>query len=68
MLLQILLDEEWKVVAGNESKEVEAQNQRELRVLEAFYPGASSIPPKSGSIPSIFVQYIHMHIYFFFFT
>lgn len=50
MLLQILLDEEWRVVAGEESKEVELQNQRELRVLEAFYPGASAIPPKSGSI------------------
>ncbi|CAH2036774.1 unnamed protein product [Thlaspi arvense] len=43
--VRILLDEEWRVVAGDESKEVEAQNQRELRVLEAFYPGASSIPP-----------------------
>ncbi|KAJ4916220.1 Zinc finger CCCH domain-containing protein 6 [Raphanus sativus] len=43
--VRILLDEEWSVVAGDESKEVEAQNQRELRVLEAFYPAASSIPP-----------------------
>ena len=49
--MQTLLDDEWRMVAGDESKEAEAQNQRELRVLEAFYPGASSIPPKSGSIP-----------------
>ncbi|KAL1217659.1 Zinc finger CCCH domain-containing protein 6 [Cardamine amara subsp. amara] len=49
--VRILLDEEWRVVAGDESKEVEAQNQRELRVLEAFYPGASSIPP-NPSVPA----------------
>ncbi|KAL9857048.1 Zinc finger CCCH domain-containing protein 6 [Arabidopsis thaliana] len=49
--VQILLDREWKVVAGDESKEVEAQNERELRVLEAFYPGASSIPP-NPSVPA----------------
>ncbi|KAF8053097.1 hypothetical protein N665_1463s0002 [Sinapis alba] len=47
----ILLDEEWRVVAGEESKEAEAQNQRELRVLEAFYPGASSIP-LNPSVPA----------------
>ncbi|XP_013711937.2 zinc finger CCCH domain-containing protein 6 [Brassica napus] len=49
--VQILLDDEWKMVAGDESKEAEAQNQRELRVLEAFYPGASSIPP-NPSVPA----------------
>ncbi|VVA91928.1 unnamed protein product [Arabis nemorensis] len=49
--VRILLDEEWRVVAGDESKEVEAENQRELRVLEAFYPGASSIPP-NPSVPA----------------
>ncbi|EOA40565.1 hypothetical protein CARUB_v10009292mg [Capsella rubella] len=49
--VRILLDEEWRVVAGEESNEVEAQNQRELRVLEAFYPGASSIPP-NPSVPA----------------
>ncbi|ESQ34810.1 hypothetical protein EUTSA_v10007764mg [Eutrema salsugineum] len=42
--VRILFDEELRVAAGDESKEVEAQNQRELRVLEAFYPGASAIP------------------------
>ncbi|CAF2084405.1 unnamed protein product [Brassica rapa] len=46
-----LLDDEWRMVAGDESKEAEAQNQRELRVLEAFYPGASSIPP-NPSVPA----------------
>ncbi|KAL6504441.1 hypothetical protein OROGR_026364 [Orobanche gracilis] len=35
---------EWQVGAGEESKEVEAQNQRETRVLEAVYPRPSSIP------------------------
>ncbi|CAF2109605.1 hypothetical protein Bca4012_094349 [Brassica carinata] len=49
--IRIMLDEEWRVVAGEESKEVEAQNQRELRVLEAFYPGASAIPP-NPSVPA----------------
>ncbi|KAJ0247770.1 Zinc finger CCCH domain-containing protein 6 [Hirschfeldia incana] len=49
--IRILLDEEWRVVAGEESKEVETQSQRELRVLEAFYPGASAIPP-NPSVPA----------------
>ncbi|CAH8357229.1 unnamed protein product [Eruca vesicaria subsp. sativa] len=49
--IRIMLDEEWRVVAGEESEEVEAQNQRELRVLEAFYPGASAIPP-NPSVPA----------------
>ncbi|KAL0795023.1 hypothetical protein Bca101_066400 [Brassica carinata] len=51
--VRILLDEEWSVVAGEESKEAEAQNQRELRVLEAFYPGASSIPPNPSVQPDV---------------
>ncbi|XVF35989.1 hypothetical protein REPUB_Repub19eG0019500 [Reevesia pubescens] len=34
----------WQVVAGEESKEVEIQNQREVRVLEAVYPRPSAIP------------------------
>ncbi|KAG7592326.1 Zinc finger CCCH-type [Arabidopsis thaliana x Arabidopsis arenosa] len=56
--VQILLDEEWRVVAGDESKEVEVQNQRELRVLEAFYPGASSIPP-NPSVPADVENSLH---------
>ncbi|XP_057974559.1 zinc finger CCCH domain-containing protein 6 [Malania oleifera] len=35
----------WQVVAGEESKEVEVQNKREMRVLEAVYPRPSAIPP-----------------------
>ncbi|KAG9443056.1 hypothetical protein H6P81_018910 [Aristolochia fimbriata] len=40
----LLLNPAWQVVAGEESKEVEAQNQREMRVLEAVYPRQSAIP------------------------
>ncbi|KAL2512938.1 Zinc finger CCCH domain-containing protein 6 [Abeliophyllum distichum] len=39
----------WQVVAGEESKEMEAQNQREMRVLEAIYPRPSSIPPNPSA-------------------
>ncbi|KAE8675741.1 NAD(P)-binding Rossmann-fold superfamily protein [Hibiscus syriacus] len=35
----------WQVVAGEESKEVEAQKLREKRVLEAVYPRLSVVPP-----------------------
>lgn len=42
---KVVLDFNWHVVAGEESKEVEAQKLRELRVLEAVYPHRSSIPP-----------------------
>ncbi|KAJ0257429.1 Zinc finger CCCH domain-containing protein 6 [Hirschfeldia incana] len=49
--VRIVLDEEWRVVAGEESKEADTQNQRELRSLEAFYPAASSIPP-NPSVPA----------------
>lgn len=39
------LDITWQVVAGEESQEVEIENQRERRVLEAVYPRPSAIPP-----------------------
>ncbi|KAJ9186480.1 hypothetical protein P3X46_002049 [Hevea brasiliensis] len=42
---RFILDITWQVVAGEESKEVEVQNQREMRVLEAVYPRPSAIPP-----------------------
>ncbi|XP_019438044.1 PREDICTED: zinc finger CCCH domain-containing protein 6-like [Lupinus angustifolius] len=42
---KIVLDQTWLVVAGEESKEVEDQHKREMRVLEAIYPRPSSIPP-----------------------
>ncbi|XP_054798565.1 zinc finger CCCH domain-containing protein 6 isoform X2 [Prosopis cineraria] len=43
--LEIVLNLTWQVVAGEESKELEDQNQREMKVLEAIYPRPSSIPP-----------------------
>ncbi|KAL6216228.1 hypothetical protein ACLB2K_009454 [Fragaria x ananassa] len=42
---RVVLNFAWEVVAGEESKEVESENQRELRVLEAVYPRPSAIPP-----------------------
>ncbi|KAL9445907.1 hypothetical protein AB3S75_013729 [Citrus x aurantiifolia] len=39
------LDITWQVVAGEESQEVEIENQRERRVLEAVYPRPTAIPP-----------------------
>ncbi|XP_077231278.1 zinc finger CCCH domain-containing protein 6-like isoform X2 [Tasmannia lanceolata] len=48
---RLILNPEWLVVAGDESKEVEVQNQRQLRVLEAVYPRPSAIPP-SPSVSS----------------
>ncbi|XP_030527137.2 zinc finger CCCH domain-containing protein 6 [Rhodamnia argentea] len=41
---RFLLTHEWQVVAGEESEEVDVQNQREMRVLEAVYPRPSAIP------------------------
>ncbi|KAL4331843.1 hypothetical protein GQ457_07G026910 [Hibiscus cannabinus] len=41
---RFILDFNWQVVAGEESKEVEIQNQREVRILEAVYPRPSVIP------------------------
>lgn len=46
LFFQIVLNLTWQVVAGEESKEVEDQHKRELRVLEAIYPRISSIPSK----------------------
>ncbi|KAK9165238.1 hypothetical protein Scep_000429 [Stephania cephalantha] len=48
---KLLLNPLWQVVAGEESKEVEVQTQRELRVLEAIYPHSSAIP-LSASVSS----------------
>ncbi|CAA2956004.1 zinc finger CCCH domain-containing 6 [Olea europaea subsp. europaea] len=47
---RFVLDGTWQVVAGEESKEMETQDQREMRVLEAIYPRSSSIPP-NPSVP-----------------
>ncbi|XP_075517052.1 zinc finger CCCH domain-containing protein 6-like isoform X3 [Primulina tabacum] len=35
----------WRVVAGEESIEIEAQKRREMTMLEAIYPRSSTIPP-----------------------
>ncbi|GKV17879.1 hypothetical protein SLEP1_g28334 [Rubroshorea leprosula] len=40
-----LLEANWQVVAGEESKQVEIENQRGMRMLEAVYPRPSAIPP-----------------------
>lgn len=53
--MQFLLTAEWQVVAGEESKEVDVQNQREMRVLEAVYPRPSAIPQKSETYLFIFL-------------
>ncbi|KAG7967956.1 hypothetical protein I3843_08G127100 [Carya illinoinensis] len=42
---KFVMSHNWQVVAGEESKEVEAQKIRETRVLEAVYPRPSAIPP-----------------------
>ncbi|XP_015692220.1 zinc finger CCCH domain-containing protein 30 [Oryza brachyantha] len=41
----ILLDQDWHIVSGEESKEIEIQNERINGVLEAIYPRPSNIPP-----------------------
>ncbi|MQL99108.1 hypothetical protein Taro_031822 [Colocasia esculenta] len=43
--IELFLNREWLVVAGEESEEVGLQNQRQLGVFEAIYPRPSSIPP-----------------------
>lgn len=45
-MIQFEVNRAWRVVAGEESKEAETQNQREMRVLEAIYPRPSAIPLK----------------------
>lgn len=47
---KFLVNAAWRVVAGEESKEVEIQSQREMRVLEAIYPRPSAIPPNPSTI------------------
>ncbi|KAJ7966842.1 zinc finger CCCH domain-containing protein 6-like [Quillaja saponaria] len=44
---RLVLNLSWQVVAGEESKEVDVQYQREMRVLEAIYPRPSAIPPNA---------------------
>ncbi|KAG9140262.1 hypothetical protein Leryth_014711 [Lithospermum erythrorhizon] len=42
---KFVLSPKWLVVSGEESKEVNVQTQREMRMLEAIYPRQSAIPP-----------------------
>ncbi|XVE71744.1 hypothetical protein DITRI_Ditri10aG0176500 [Diplodiscus trichospermus] len=42
---KVVLNLSWHLAEGEESKEVEAQKLREMRVLEAVYPCHSVIPP-----------------------
>ncbi|XP_075509505.1 zinc finger CCCH domain-containing protein 6-like isoform X2 [Primulina tabacum] len=40
----------WRVVAGEESIEMEVQKQREMTVLESIYPRSSAIPPNPSTL------------------
>ncbi|KAL4575505.1 hypothetical protein LXL04_022351 [Taraxacum kok-saghyz] len=46
---RFVVDPNWQVTAGEESKEVDLESQREMRVLEAVYPRPSAIPPNPAS-------------------
>ncbi|XP_076885668.1 zinc finger CCCH domain-containing protein 6-like [Bidens hawaiensis] len=46
---RFILDSTWQVAAGEESKELEVETQREMRVLEAVYPQPSAVPPNPAS-------------------
>ncbi|KAK2408921.1 zinc finger CCCH domain-containing protein [Trifolium repens] len=43
--LPFVFSSAWLVAAGEESREIEIQKLREIRVLEAVYPRHSAIPP-----------------------
>lgn len=47
---EFVFDLVWQVAAGEESNEVECQNQRVMRVLEAVYPRPSAIPPNPSLV------------------
>lgn len=50
-------DPNWQVVDGDESKEVDRENEREMRVLEAVYPRPSSIPPNPSLLIGVDSSY-----------
>ncbi|KAJ4966845.1 hypothetical protein NE237_018694 [Protea cynaroides] len=54
---KFVLSPSWQVVAGEESKEAEVQDQREMRILEAVYPRPSAIPPS----PSVSLEVEQYH-------
>ncbi|PIN04323.1 hypothetical protein CDL12_23146 [Handroanthus impetiginosus] len=47
------VNNKWQVVAGEESNELEAENQREMRVFEAIYPRPSAVPPNPSVSPGV---------------
>ncbi|CAA0841196.1 Zinc finger CCCH domain-containing protein 6 [Striga hermonthica] len=51
--LRFAINIAWQVVTGEESEEIEIQNKREMRVLEAIYPRLSAIPPNPSVLPGI---------------
>ncbi|GFP95194.1 zinc finger CCCH domain-containing protein 6 [Phtheirospermum japonicum] len=51
--LRFQLNIDWQVVAGEESREIEIQNRREMRVLEAIYPRPSAIPPNPCELANV---------------
>lgn len=56
-----VLDIKWRVVAGEESNDMEVQKQREMRVLEAIYPRESSIPPNPSIVPGEEILHNEQH-------
>lgn len=61
-MLQFEVNSAWRVVAGEESREAETQNQREMRVLEAIYPRPSAIPPKYDAYLTLDVSSFLYHL------
>ncbi|OMO84656.1 hypothetical protein COLO4_21931 [Corchorus olitorius] len=53
---KFVLNFNWRVAAAEESKEVESQKLREMRVLEAVYPHHSAIPPSPFVSPDLDVK------------
>ncbi|KAM0929930.1 hypothetical protein ACQ4PT_001295 [Festuca glaucescens] len=49
----ILLDPDWHVASGEESKEIAIQNERMFGALEAMYPRASNVPPNPFVSPDV---------------
>ena len=44
--MQFIYDPSWQVASGDESSEGASQAQRDVRVLEAFYPRPTTIPAR----------------------
>lgn len=59
-----MLNLTWRVVVGEESQEVEVENQREMRVLEAVYPRASAIPPKLITSFALVILFWHWFAFY----